>query len=159
MNSKPEKTVIKAWRLRRMITLAVIIIVFIILLTMALMHRETWYIVGCTLIGVFMVYKIIGLWIYPLIEYRQWEYMLSDEKMEITHGIFFIRRDIIPVIRIQNITVKQGPVYRQFDLHSVEIALASGTFEIVGLSIETAEDIAEKVRKKLYMENNCTEGM
>ena len=78
------------------------------------------------------------------------KYMISDEKIEIIHGIFFIKRDIIPVIRIQNITLKQGPLYRRYGLYSVVIALASGTFEIVGLNLDTAEDIAEKVREKLY---------
>ncbi|MDO4546372.1 MAG: PH domain-containing protein, partial [Bacillota bacterium] len=78
---------------------------------------------------------------------------------EIVHGIFFITRDIIPVIRIQNITVKQGPIYRRYDLHTVEIALASGKFEIVGLSRQTADEIAEALRQKLYTRLEQKEGL
>ena len=56
---------------------------------------------------------------------------------------------MIPIIRIQNVNTNQGPIQRIFKLYSVELALASGTFDIVGLSKETAEDISEKLNARL----------
>ena len=148
--AKPENAAIKAWRLGRSIVLVIVFIVFLVSIAVAVMYDGFEYIAVCLAAGALFLYKAAGCFIYPVIEYKQWNYMISDEKIEIIHGIFFIKRDIIPVIRIQNITLKQGPLYRRYGLYSVVIALASGTFEIVGLNLDTAEDIAEKVREKLY---------
>lgn len=155
---KPDRRAIKAWRLRRFITLIFLIIILAgLLVSRYLLDPGTVMDVVCGIAGVLVLYKIVGLFVYPLIEYKQWKFLISDEKVEIIHGIFFIERNIIPVIRIQNITIQQGPIYRKFDLHTVEVALASGTFEIEGLSREIAEDISEKMREKLYARLECSE--
>ena len=57
---------------------------------------------------------------------------------------------IVPIVRIQHITVGQGPIYRKLGLFKVTIALASGTFEIVGLRDERAKEISETLRARLY---------
>lgn len=148
---KPDRRAIKAWRLRRFITLAGWIVILAgLLVTRHLLAQETVMDIACGIAGLLVAYKMAGLFVYPLIEYKQWKFLISDEKVEIVHGIFFIERNIIPVIRIQNITIQQGPIYRKFDLHTVEVALASGTFEIEGLNREMAEDISERMREKLY---------
>lgn len=148
---KPERDVIKAWRLRRAIGTAILAVSFAAGIAAAVLSG--WGTVQLCIavgLGMIFIYAVIGLAVYPLIEYRQWKYMISDERIEIVHGIFFIKRDVIPVVRIQNITVKQGPIYRWYGLYTVEIALASGTFEITGLRDETAEDISRSIREKLY---------
>lgn len=148
---KPEREAIKAWRLSKAIALIVLIVIAgVIIAGMLLAEVDT----GTLLIAfafavVVLACQTAALCIFPLIEYKQWKYQISDDKVEIIHGIFFIKRDIIPTIRMQNITIKQGPIYRRFGLFTVEIALASGTFEIVGLSGETAQEIADKLRAKL----------
>ena len=99
---------------------------------------------------VLMVYKIVGMIIYPMIEYKQWGYQIQEDKVDIRHGIFFVDHTIIPVIRIQHITVSQGPVNRKLGLYGVEMALASDKFEIPCLSKEVADEIAENLKSKLY---------
>ena len=147
---KPERAVIRAWRLGRAITLAALSLAFAVaVIACVLSDGEPILLSACILLGLLVCYKLAGLFVYPLIEYRQWKYLILDEKIEISHGIFFIKRHIIPVIRIQNITVKQGPIYRRYGLYTVEIALASGTFEIVGLDRMTADGITERVRERL----------
>lgn len=88
--------------------------------------------------------------IYPAIEYRQWFYSISEDRVEIRHGIFFIKNSIIPIIRIQHVTVEQGPIYRRFGLYNVVISLASGNFQILGLSREKAEEISKNLNHRLY---------
>lgn len=148
---KPERAAIKAWRLSRAIALIVLIVIAgVIIAGMSLAEVDVrTLLIACAFAAVVLVCQIAALCIFPLIEYKQWKYQISDDKVEIIHGIFFIKRDIIPTIRMQNITIKQGPIYRRFGLFTVEIALASGTFEIVGLDGETAQEIADKLRAKL----------
>lgn len=148
---KPEREAIKAWRLSKAIALIVLIVIAgVIIAGMLLAEVDTGtLLIACAFAAVVLACQTAALRIFPLIEYKQWKYQISDDKVEIIHGIFFIKRDIIPTIRMQNITIKQGPIYRRFGLFTVEIALASGTFEIVGLSGKTAQEIADKLRAKL----------
>ena len=101
-------------------------------------------------IGLFVCYLAVGLVVFPIIEYKQWGYSVEEDKVVIRHGIFFIRKTIIPIIRIQNITVSQGPINRKLGLFEVEMALASGSFSIEGLDKETADAISENLKAKLY---------
>lgn len=146
---KPEKRAVNAWRVNRIFFLCVCIAVLIFLLTVEIFHGKVrLIIIGFT--GLLTLYKSAGLLIYPIMEYKRWKYMINDEKIEIIHGIFFIKRDIIPIVRIQNISIEQGMVYRRYKLYKLKIALASGTFEIEGLCRDVADDIAEILRKRLY---------
>ncbi len=157
---KPERDVIKAWRLKRLIGLLIFSAGFAAAIAaVALSGGKTAQLLIAAALGIIVIYEIIGLIVYPLIEYRQWKYMVSDERVEIIHGIFYIKRNVIPVVRIQNITIKQGPIYRKYGLYTVEIALASGSFEITGLGKQTAEDISRSIREKLYDRLNDREAV
>lgn len=96
------------------------------------------------------VYKIAGIIIYPQIEYRQWGYKITEDRVDIRHGIFFVTHTIVPVVRIQHITVSQGPINRKLGLYEVEMSLASDNFEIPCLSKEVADEIADNLKSRLY---------
>lgn len=101
-------------------------------------------------LGLFLLYKLVGLFVYPAVEYRQWGYFITEDKVDIRHGIYFITNTIIPIIRIQHITVQQGPVSRRLGLYDVEISLASENFTIPCLTKASADEIAENLKAKLY---------
>jgi uncharacterized protein len=139
---KPDSKAITGWRIGRLIGLLIFLILgiaasVVVTLVDDLSPAALW------------VYLVSG-GILPVIEYRQWKYLITDEKVEIVHGIFFVTTSIVPIVRIQHITVGQGPIYRKLGLFKVTIALASGTFEIVGLREERAREISETLRARLY---------
>ena len=70
--------------------------------------------------------------------------------MDIHHGIFFVTNTIVPIIRIQHITVSQGPINRRLGLYDVELSLASDNFKIECLAKDIADEIAENLKNKLY---------
>jgi membrane protein YdbS with pleckstrin-like domain len=146
---KLDRKIIDGWRTSRLIRLACFLLptlaATIFVDTDAIAWKVAFY-----LLWAICAYCLLGLILYPPIEYRQWGYYIDDEKVVIRHGLFFISQTIIPVIRIQNITVSQGPINRHLGLYKVEIALASGSHEIVGLDQETADAISESLRVKLY---------
>lgn len=150
MEFKPlNKKIIDSWRIARMIRL--IIFLLIALFDTFLLSNEgtVWTVITYGL-WIITVYCLISFIVYPPLEYRQWGYYIDEEKVVIKHGLFFISQTIIPIIRIQNITISQGLINRALGLHTVEMSLASGSFEIVGLDQETAESISESLRAKLY---------
>ena len=150
--SKVDPKAIKSWRIGRGIF-------FLIVLAMAvpgeialgfLAWESIWKVLIMAVIGLFVCYLAVGLVVFPIIEYKQWGYSVEEDKVVIRHGIFFIKKTIIPIIRIQNITVSQGPINRKLGLFEVEMALASGSFSIEGLDKETADAISENLKAKLY---------
>ncbi|RDU23615.1 PH domain-containing protein [Anaerosacchariphilus polymeriproducens] len=155
-----EKKAMIAWRISRFIG---IIILALFLCGLAVLNKEFKLteqvgfmnpellesiikIVGIIWIG----YSIIGLFLYPWIEYCQWGYQITEDKVVIHKGIFFLTEIMIPIVRIQHISMSQGPIFRALGLHRIEISVATSNFHIVGIKKETAEKIVESLKEKLY---------
>lgn len=149
---KLDKKAVTSWRIGRLIGLAVALLVCAGLWFAAGFIQEVephqWIL--SLLFGLFLLYKLVGLIVYPLIEYGQWGYFITEDKVDLRHGIFFITNTIIPIIRIQHITVSQGPINRKLGLYDVEISLASSSFKIQCLDRTAADEIAENLKSKLY---------
>ena len=148
---KLDEKAILSWRIKRIISFVVIIIIvgvgLLILKGTDVDNKYRNYIYKA--IGLFLLYKMIGIIIYPIIEYQQWRYAITKEKVEIRHGIFFITTTVIPIIRVQHITISRGPIYRKLGLSSVKIFLASGSFDIEGLLENTATVISESLKSSV----------
>lgn len=147
-----DKKIVTAWRITRFIRL--IVIVLILGIPTFILSRQVFFPLFAPIIyaveGIIFIYMIITPFLYPVIEYKQWGYIISDDRVEIKHGIFFIHTTVIPVMRIQHITIAQGPIIRKLGLSNVSIHTASGVFVIEGLSNEDARAITEALKAKLY---------
>lgn len=153
---KLDKRSILSWRLGRLITFIVTATIFLIGILFLKNYEipqtiESSIIIG---FGLILTYMLFGMIIYPEIEYRQWRYCITEDKVEIRHGIFFITTTIIPIIRIQHISASQGPINRRLGLHNITISLASGSFTIEGLTQEKADKISQYLKDKLYSRLN-----
>lgn len=89
----------------------------------------------------------------PLIEillinyhWNYWTYYIDDQQVELHHGFFFRKQIVIPIARIQNVTLKQGPILRWKDLQKVIVETAAGASDISGIKSAEADDL-----KKLIM--------
>lgn len=146
---------VTSWRISRSIWLAICVLVCVtaVIISFAV-QGEAGFPVGLYVsaaAAILVLYKLVGLIVYPKIEYRQWGYHIAEDKVVIRHGIFFVTNTVIPIIRIQHITVKQGPIGRRLGLYDVEISLASGSFEIVCLEKSVADEISENLKSRLYV--------
>ncbi|MEG0292391.1 MAG: PH domain-containing protein [Anaerovoracaceae bacterium] len=148
----------KAWVLSRIGGILIIAIITVIL--KVLDFNFEFNLIGNTINGskaitgffvLLLIYKVIGVIIYPKIEYKQWKYMIGEDKVEIQHGIFYIKHTVIPIIKIQHITMTQGIIFKANDIMEVDISLASGSFSITGLSIDDAREISENLKNKIYL--------
>lgn len=72
-------------------------------------------------------------------------------------GVFFKRSVTIPIVRIQNINLSEGPVNRKFNLADVKIGTAGGSYKIPNLDKEEVEKIREFLRIKIN--ENVREGL
>ena len=149
---KLDRKAITSWRIGRTISFVVLLLVFAGLWIgsrfIPVIAPYEWIL--SLAFGALLLYKLIGIIVYPMIEYRQWGYYITEDKVDIRHGIFFVTNTIIPIIRIQHITVSQGPINRKLGLYEVEMSLASQSFKIQCLAKDVADEIAENLKSKLY---------
>ena len=149
---KPDPKAIDGWRIGRLIGFGILLVLTAAAAIASSLIPELAPVRTPALLigGGLTLLALLGVLILPGIEYRQWKYLITDKKVEIVHGIFFVSTSVIPILRIQHITISQGPIYRKLGLFTVTIALASGTFEIVGLREDRAVEISETLRARLY---------
>ncbi|MFC6175327.1 PH domain-containing protein [Companilactobacillus huachuanensis] len=74
-----------------------------------------------------------------------WTYYIDERQIQLHSGYFFRKQVIIPIARVQNVTLKQGPILRWKDLQKVVIVTASGRSEIDGILSDQADQLKETI--------------
>lgn len=95
------------------------------------------------------IVSFLSIFVHPFIEYKQWGYCITDEKVEFQHGIYYKKKIIIPISRIQHLTIKQGPLQKKFKLATIEIYTAGSNHDIEAILMSEAEGIVEKLNKEV----------
>ncbi|MDR0783418.1 MAG: PH domain-containing protein [Propionibacteriaceae bacterium] len=97
------------------------------------------------LLGLTGLALIVFVVVIPKIRWIQWRFDVLDEEIDIHRGIFWRKRLIIPLIRVQNVETRQGPILRANRLASLTVATAAGEHTIPGLGIEEADALRDQV--------------
>lgn len=121
---------------------AIIGVVFVALIATGI---YIWVFKHFWIFGIVLLYGVIRIWIMPAIEYRQWRYLINEDRIEIIHGIFFTKRSLIPINRIQHLKIRQGILQKRFKLSTVDIYTAGGAHQIEALLYEEADFIVRKL--------------
>ena len=104
--------------------------------------------ISVTIIAI-IVLLLLNTFIYPAIEYAQWKYAITKDKIEFSEGIYSITTTIIPIVRVQHIKVNQGPINKIFNLADISIHTAGGSHKIPNLDMKKAEEIGEFLKDKI----------
>ena len=88
---------------------------------------------------------VVFVVIVPKIRWIQWSFEVYDQEIDIHKGIFWKKRIIIPLIRVQNVDTRQGPIMRANGLASFTVATAAGEHVIPGLLVEEADALRDHV--------------
>jgi uncharacterized protein len=83
------------------------------------------------------------VWLGPEIAWRRWRYEVRDEEIDLRHGLFRIRRTLVPIRRVQHVDTTSGPLQARFGLATVEFHTAAGGIEIPGL-LRTEADVVRR---------------
>jgi len=92
-----------------------------------------------------VVFFVIFVVIVPKIRWIQWSFEVYDQEIDIHKGIFWKKRIIIPLIRVQNVDTRQGPIMRANGLASFTVSTAAGEHIIPGLLVEEADALRDHV--------------
>lgn len=132
--------VVTSWRISGVIG-SLVFGLFIFLVALLISHTIS------TVVAVVIVlaFAIAFIGVIPAIRYARFRFAVDDEEVDIMHGIIVYKRTIIPLVRVQHVDTRQGPILRSLHLASVSIATAAGAHEIPGLTVEDADALRDKV--------------
>ncbi|HEX5163990.1 MAG TPA: PH domain-containing protein [Thermomicrobiales bacterium] len=92
-----------------------------------------------------LVAGVIATWVAPAVQWRRWRYAVTERDIELQRGLIVVTRTLIPIVRVQHVDTRQGPILRRFDLAGIAIATAAGTEEIPALAVEVADDLRHRI--------------
>ncbi len=95
--------------------------------------------------GVILGGSLIETIVTPAWRYRFWRYEIREDEVDLQHGWFVQKRQLVPMSRIQHVDTRRGPLQRRFGLASVVFFTAAGSMEIPALS----QDVAATVRDRI----------
>lgn len=148
MREPPKNTIaleaIKSWKITAslyiglfwLITIAGTIVIFIY-------RWSIWISIVAFILGIIAAYLFIFL--LPKVRWRRWRYEIFDQEIYIQHGILIVTKTIVPMIRVQHVDTKQGPILKRFDLASVTISTAATTHVIPALLEEDASELRDRI--------------
>lgn len=83
----------------------------------------------------------------PAATYRRWRYAVTDDGVELRHGLLVRRESSIPHYRVQHIDLEQGPLDRWRGIVKLSISTASPASDAVlpGIEPERAEHLRTRI--------------
>lgn len=144
---------IKAWKIAESILAGVFWLITIAFFILAFIFEFSyWYGAGAALISGLSTYFFVFL--LPTLRWRRWRYEVFEQEIYIQHGILIVSRTLVPMIRVQHVDTKQGPILKKYKLASVEISTAATTHEIPALVEEDASDLRDRISALARVDEN-----
>ncbi|MBE5926020.1 MAG: hypothetical protein E7270_03560 [Lachnospiraceae bacterium] len=97
----------------------------------------------------------------PLFRYHRYRYYLDSTSIETISGYIFVKHRIVPIERIQNVSISEGPIDRKFGVGKVTIVTGGGDIDISNISKNIADEICEMLKNKIndiVIEGRCEDG-
>lgn len=91
-------------------------------------------------LGVLVVAAVVA-GLLPGLRYERWRWRMTDQALELEHGVVFRQVRALPYFRIQHIDVDHGPLDRWLGLARLEVHTASVTATLPGLPATQAPGI------------------
>lgn len=135
---------VRVWQISSLITSGIGLIITIAYFIFMMKFDWTGWIFGALVIGL-LAYAPLGYLVFPSLRQRYYSYELNEEEMEIQKGMFTVERVLVPMVRIQHITIEQGPIMRKFDLAELKISTAATAHSLPGLTMREAERLKHQI--------------
>lgn len=139
-----DPRMLKVWRQGSLVTIAVTLAIAAIAVALAL-HFSWPLPIVCGIAAAILLIELIDLAISPRIQYETWRYDVTSTDVDLYTGIFVKKRIIVPLVRVQHVESKQGPIMKANGLASVLVSTAGESFEIPGLAEAEAAELRDRV--------------
>lgn len=134
------------WRMEELITN------FIIFLVLAGLFYANWHFdwyswifwVLVALAG-FFILGAIWSFVSPPLTYKGWRYDLDEEFLALQFGIWSRTEQLVPMTKIQAVSLTQGPLMRKYGLASISVETMGSSHAIPALPKETADELRNRI--------------
>lgn len=99
----------------------------------------TWIIAIALIVLLLEIYLVVML--IPTLRWKRWRYEVRENEIELQQGVLVIKRTLVPMIRVQHVDTRQGPILRKYQLATVTVSTAATVHEIPALDIGEAEEL------------------
>ena len=118
---------------------ALMLVVITLAVAMGADALMPWLPLGAALAG------LIHAAIVPRARHRRWRWALHESELDVVSGIWKVTRTIVPITRIQHVSVQRTGWTDAFGLVRLHVHTAAGTTTIPGLAPAQADDVRDRI--------------
>ncbi|MBD7983933.1 PH domain-containing protein [Sporosarcina sp. Sa2YVA2] len=135
---------LKVWRLYGIIQTSILTLLAIgIGVLVYIFEWPTWiYLIE---VGVIVLFAYFIIALFPKIRWMRWRYEVRESEIELQHGLFIVKRTLIPMVRVQHVDTSQGPILRKYGLAEISISTAATVHTIPALVMGEADDMRNRI--------------
>lgn len=100
------------------------------------------YFIACAIV---LLSAILSIFIFPKIRWERWRYEVREHEIEVQHGLFVMKRTLIPMVRVQHVDTTQGPILKKYDLGNISISTAATIHTIPALVMDEADELRARI--------------
>lgn len=137
---------VKYWRMEELISNVIAGVILAVLLYLD--WRFGWYSwIGWVLIGLAVIFLIGIFWsiLSPPLTYKSWRYDLDEEFLHLQFGIWSRTEQLVPMTKIQAVSLTQGPLMRKYKLASLSVETMGSSHAIPALPKEKAAELRVRI--------------
>ena len=96
-------------------------------------------------VALVVLYGYLFIYLFPKIKWLRWRYEVRESEIELQHGLFIVKRTLIPMVRVQHVDTSQGPILRKYNLAGITISTAATNHVIPALVTEEANELRSRI--------------
>ena len=88
---------------------------------------------------------VLIVFVMPPVLWRRWRYEIRPLEVDLQRGLIRVTRTLVPMVRVQHVDTRRGPLQRRFGLSTVIFHTAAGPNEIPQLAQDTAAEVRDRI--------------
>ncbi|GKV54824.1 UPF0699 transmembrane protein YdbS [Sporosarcina sp. NCCP-2222] len=135
---------LKVWRLYGIIQTSILTLLAIGFGVLVYINDwYTWLYIAAA--AVVIADSYISIYLIPKIRWMRWRYEVRESEIELQHGLFIVKRTLIPMVRVQHVDTSQGPILKKYGLAVITISTAATNHSIPALEMEEADELRNRI--------------
>ncbi|MFD1205859.1 MULTISPECIES: PH domain-containing protein [Sporosarcina] len=139
-----SKKGLKVWRLYGIIQTAILALLAIGGGIIAYIFEGPWWIYPLEVAAV-IIFAYFIIFLFPKVRWMRWRYEVRESEIELQHGLFIVKRTLIPMVRVQHVDTSQGPILRKYGLAEISISTAATIHTIPALIMHEADEMRSRI--------------
>ncbi len=134
----------QVWRVAGAIGASPFVVVLLVVAGFSAASDRPWIAAACAVVAVALAAAVV---VVPAWRHRCWSWAMTDEGLEVAHGLVVRVESAIPTFRVQQVDVKQGPIERLFGVVTLQITTASSASDgtLPGIDAGRADEVRRQI--------------